>query len=186
MKSIVLRRSIVVCAVVAFSVLACCVLTVRPAVATSSGCLFPPVAATIAERFVAPECEWCRGRRGVTFADAAGTTVRAAAAGVVTFSGIVVGTPYLVIETSSGSKLTYGSMYSPLKPGDTVTRGNTVGVSGGGMYFGVREPGGGATGSSGLVYVDPEPLLGRLVGPVRLVPVDGRPGNKPRTLRLAC
>jgi murein DD-endopeptidase MepM/ murein hydrolase activator NlpD len=142
-----------------------------------ASCLLPPVTAPVADPFREPACPWCPGNRGLTYDVAAGTTVRAAAAGTVTFSGPVAGTFYVVIEHPGGLRATYGELAgSHLTPGDVVVAGATVGRSAGGLHFGLRR---------GDRYIDPAPFLGRLVERARLVPTDG---SAPREvpLRLQC
>ena len=132
------------------------------------GCLLPPVAAPVVDPFRQPACEWCPGNRGLTYAAPAGTAVRAAAAGTVTFSGVVAGTRYVVVEHGVGGlRATYGGLASTsLAAGDVVAAGAIVGRSGAQLHFGLRR---------GETYVDPAPLLGRLVDRPRLVPTDGTP-----------
>ena len=65
-------------------------------------CLRPPVVAPVVDPFREPACEWCPGNRGLTYGAPAGTVVRAAAAGTVSFSGVVAGTRYVVVEHAAG------------------------------------------------------------------------------------
>jgi murein DD-endopeptidase MepM/ murein hydrolase activator NlpD len=140
-----------------------------------SSCLLPPVVAPVADPFREPACPFCAGNRGIEYAVAAGTPVRAASAGTVTFSGVVAGTFYLVVEHADGVRATYGRLTgSHLGVGSPVTGGAIVGVSAGGLHFGLRV---------GERYIDPAPWLGRLVERARLVPTDGsapRPAPPPR------
>jgi hypothetical protein len=134
--------------------------------------------APVADPFREPACPFCAGNRGIEYAVPAGTPVRAAGAGTVTFSGVVAGTFYLVVEHADGVRATYGQLAgSHLGVGSAVTAGAIVGVSAGGLHFGLRV---------GDRYVDPAPWLGRLVERARLVPTDGsapRPAPPPR---LSC
>ena len=119
----------------------------------SPPCLLPPVAAPIVDPFREPLCQWCPGNRGLTYQVRAGTTVRAAAAGTVTFSGVVAGTRYVVVAHADGLRATYGGLSSSaLGAGDAVAAGGVVGTSGDELHFGLRD---------GERYLDPEPLLGR-------------------------
>jgi murein DD-endopeptidase MepM/ murein hydrolase activator NlpD len=135
-----------------------------------SRCLEPPVPAAIAERFREPACPYCAGRRGVTFATRLGDPVRAVAAGSVTFSGVVAGTPYLVVAHDDGLLATYGRIDRTwLRVGQRVRAGQLVAIAGRmPLYVGLREAG---------RYIDPEPLLGTRRFPVRLVPTTG--GRRP-------
>jgi murein DD-endopeptidase MepM/ murein hydrolase activator NlpD len=137
------------------------------------------VEAPIVRTFVAPPCQWCAGHRGITFAATTGTPVRAAAAGTVTFSGVVVDIRYVVVRHADGLMATYGALLSTsLSAGDVVGAGAVVGRSGGELYFGLR------TGPD--QYIDPQPLLGELVVPPYLVPSDGTAGRPPPEPVLRC
>jgi murein DD-endopeptidase MepM/ murein hydrolase activator NlpD len=140
-----------------------------------TSCLLPPVVAPVADPFREPACQWCPGNRGIEYTVPAGTPVRAAAAGIVTFSGPVAGTFYVVVQHGDGVRATYGQLTgSHLAAGDVVVAGAIVGPSAGGLHFGLRV---------GDRYVDPALFIGRLVERVRLVPTDGsapRPAPPPR------
>jgi len=142
-------------------------------------CLLPPVDAPVVDPFREPPCVWCPGNRGLTYAPAAGTAVRAVATGTVTFSGVVAGTRYVVVDHGDGLRATYGGLATTeLTAGDVVVAGSIVGRSAGELHLGLLR---------GDAYVDPTPLIGRLVERPRLVPSDGtppRPGPPPR-LRCA-
>jgi len=155
------------------------VVAVGSSAAMAASCLRPPVEAPIARRFEAPACPYCSGHRGVSYATAAGVVVTAAAAGSVTFAGVVAGTRYVVIRHADGIVATYGGLgRATVGTGDPVAVGAVVGVTGGELYFGLR--------SGPDQYVDPEPFLGRLVVPPYLVPTDGSPGRPPPPARLEC
>ena len=144
-----------------------------------AGCLLPPVIAPITRPFDAPPCPWCAGHRGLTYGVTAGTPVRAAATGTVTFSGVVVDVRYVVVRHADGLLATYGGLTSThLTSGDTVVAGAIVGRSSGELYFGLR------TGPDR--YIDPQPLLGELVVPPYLIPTDGTPGRPPPEPLLRC
>lgn len=129
-------------------------------------CYDPPVAAPIAERFREPACPFCAGRRGITFATRPGDTVRAVAPGVVTFSGRVAGTAYVVVAHDDGLLATYGRFARTwLIAGQRIRVQQAIATAGSSpLHFGLRQSG---------RYVDPEPLLGVRRFPVRLVPTDG-------------
>ena len=59
---------------------------------------------------------------------------------MVTFSGVVAGTRYLVVLQADGLRATYGLLSeSPLSGGDVVVAGAVVGSSTTGLYFGLRD-----------------------------------------------
>lgn len=150
-----------------------------PGRAVASGCLRPPVEVPITRSFEAPPCRWCAGHRGLSYAPPVDTAVRAAAAGTVTFAGVVVDVRYVVIRHAGGVLATYGGLASAtVDIGDRVPAGAVVGWSGGELYFGLR------TGPD--EYIDPEPLLGEMVIPPYLVPVDGSPRRRPPEPQLRC
>jgi murein DD-endopeptidase MepM/ murein hydrolase activator NlpD len=141
-------------------------------------CLLPPVVAPVADPFREPACQWCPGNRGIEYTVSAGTLVRAAAAGVVTFSGPVAGTFYVVVQHADGVRATYGQLAgSHLGAGDVVVAGAIVGSSGDGLHFGLRV---------GDRYLDPALFIGRLVERVRLVPTDGSAPRSAPPPRLEC
>ena len=134
-----------------------------------SPCLEPPVHAAVVDGFRSPWCLWCRGNRGLEYATAPGSPVRAAAGGVVRFAGPVAGTWYVVVGHLSGLRTTYGRLATlAVTAGAVVRAGDLVGTAGNRLFFGVRP----ATGATGR-YLDPSRYLIRLLRPPRLVPVDG-------------
>jgi murein DD-endopeptidase MepM/ murein hydrolase activator NlpD len=166
-------------AMLAATALLCATVPAAPARAESAGCLRPPVDAPINRPFDAPPCPWCAGHRGLTYQTSQGTPVQAAAAGVVTFSGLVVDARYVVVRHGDGLLATYGGLESTtLSSGDRVAAGATIGRSGPELYFGLR------TGPE--TYVDPEPLIGALVVPPYLVPTDGSPPRPPPEPVVRC
>ena len=127
-------------------------------------CLRPPVVAPITDHFRDP-CTYCPGNRGLEYGVAPGVPVRAMATGRVSFSGLVAGIRYLVVDHGDGLRATYGGLRtSHLSTGDAVVAGAVVGVTGATLHVGVRR---------GERYLDPEPLIGRLVIRPYLVPTDG-------------
>ncbi len=132
----------------------------------------PPVDAPIVERFHPPACTWCPGNRGIDYATAPGTPVRASASGLVTFAGPVGGDRFVTIAHADGLRTTYAFLASiSVAAGDRVLQGDVVGTSGTGLHFGVRR---------GDVYLDPELLFAGARAVARLVPLDGRAPARPR------
>jgi murein DD-endopeptidase MepM/ murein hydrolase activator NlpD len=149
----------------------------QPQPARAAGCWPPPVAAPVVEGFDGPECPWCAGHRGLEFAPTRGLAVRAVAAGVVGFAGAVAGRRYVSVDQPDGHRATYGWLTRiAVAEGDTVAAGHIVGTAGERLMFTLRRDG---------VYVDPAPLLGRLVRPPWLVPRHGV-GREPPPARLEC
>jgi murein DD-endopeptidase MepM/ murein hydrolase activator NlpD len=132
----------------------------------------------VVDPFRPPPCPWCSGNRGIEYATALGSPVRAVATGVVTFSGVVAGVRYVVVDVGAGRRVTYGRLdASPLRGGDRVLVGGRIGSTGRGLFFGLRVHG---------EYRDPAPLLGVLVGRPRLVPTDGSAARPAPPPRLRC
>ena len=154
-------------------------MTLLPTAAPTAGpCFWPPVEVPVADHFRDPGCRWCAGNRGLEYDVAPGTPVRALATGMVTFSGVVAGTRYVVITHADGRRATYGRLAGThLAADDVVAAGAVVGTTTTGLYVGLRE---------GEAYVDPEPFIGRLRLLPYLVPLDGTPRRPPPPARLSC
>ena len=147
-------------------------------VAQALPCWQPPVTAPIVDPFRPPECPWCSGNRGIEYGTVSGVRVRAVATGRVTFAGAVAGTVYVVLRHGDGRRVTYANLAgASFDVDDLVVRGQTVGRTAGRFHFGVRV---------GDRYVDPAPMLGRLVHRARLIPNDGSRPNTPPRPRLRC
>jgi murein DD-endopeptidase MepM/ murein hydrolase activator NlpD len=132
----------------------------------------PPVVGPVVERFDPPAKPWAPGNRGIDFAVAPGSPVRAVAAGTVTFAGSVAGSPVVTVSHPGGLRSSY-SFLSRLSvaTGDRVAAGRVLGHSGG------AGPGHGPgvvhlSARRGAGYVDPLPQL-EMVAAVHLVPVGG-------------
>ena len=151
---------------------------VGEAVVRADRCWAPPVSGRVVDGFRPPPCPWCAGNRGIEYATADGSAVRSAEAGVVTFSGDVAGTQYVVVELANGWLLTYGRLASRrVVAGDPVLAGTRLGSTSHEFFFGLRVRG---------EYRDPAPWIGRWIGRPRLVPVDGRSPRPSSTRRLSC
>ncbi len=139
-----------------------------------SACYLPPVSAPVVDPFRAPACTQCAGNRGLEYATTPGTAVTAVAPGVVSFSGVVAGIRYVVVDQPDGYRATYGRLAATTAVvGSAVRVGQIVGTTTAGFYFGLRV---------GETYVDPAPMLGRLRYRPRLIPADGaspRPAPPP-------
>jgi len=155
-------------------------LSVAPASlpAHAAPCWRPPVSGQITDHFRPPACPYCAGNRGIEYRTARNAPVRAVEAGIVTFSGRVASTAYVVIEHRNNWKVTYGRLTETLvERGQRVARGARVGVAGPDFYFGLR---------INDQYRDPETLLGTEIGRPRLVPVDGTARRAVPSSRWAC
>ena len=143
-------------------------------------CLVPPVARPVAEPFVAPECPYCAGHRGVEYATSPGDPVLAASTGVVTFAGEVAGVRWVVVTDLPGRRVSYGYLRtSAVVSGASVVVGEVVGTASDRLYLGVRQDD---------TPVDPGPLLTATVAisRSRLVPVDGSPARPAPVVARAC
>ena len=141
-------------------------------------CWTPPVTARVTDPFREPGCAWCAGNRGIEYGTVAGERVSAVATGRVTYAGTIAGRTYVVVRVADGRRVTYGNLASEsFDVGDLVIRGQLVGRAAGRFHLGVRV---------GDRYVDPAPMIGRLVHRPRLVPEDGSPANPGRPPRLRC
>jgi hypothetical protein len=140
-----------------------------------STCYLPPVPAPVAVGFVAPACRYCPGHRGNEYHLPVGTSVTAAAAGTVTFSGVVAGTRYLVVLHPDGISATYGMLRTAFaRIGDQILTGQVVGASTDRLYFGLR--------TDDDTPIDPSELLAVATRRARLVPSNGSAG-RPAVLR---
>lgn len=153
-------------------------LSAVPAVAEAAPCWQPPVVAPVIDPFRPPACRWCPGNRGIEYSTRPGTSVRAVAAGTVSFAGSVAGTRYVVVVHADGWRATYGDLArTEVGTGDVVVARSVVGVAGSRLHFGVRD---------GSQYLDPTPYLGAWAYRVRLVPLDGSPPASAGRARLTC
>lgn len=152
------------------------VMTALIPVGPAQECLVPPVWAPVAVAFRLPKCPYCTGQRGIEYAIGAVEPVRAAASGRVIFSGIVVGTRYVVVDQEGGLLATYGMLGDiSVRVGAVVRPGQLIGHASSRLYFGIRRSG---------EYIDPVPLFARISLPHRLVPIDGS-SPRPTRHRLA-
>ena len=134
-----------------------------------------PVDGRVVRPFAEPSSAYAPGHRGIDLAAPAGTAVRAAGAGTVTFAGDVAGALHVVVTHRDGLRTSYSFLADvTVAVGDAVTTSAVVGHSGGSdldsghgpdtLHFGLRV---------GERYVDPLLLFQPrdLTELVRLVPV---------------
>ncbi|WP_367119085.1 murein hydrolase activator EnvC [uncultured Corynebacterium sp.] len=132
-----------------------------------------PVPGTVLVPADIPAQNWMPGHRGVDLDAAPGTPVRSGAAGTVRFAGVVAGTPTVSVDHGNGLRTTYEPVLARVGPGDTVGRGDVLGILADGAALpesARRDPGlhWGAVQGPPVAeperYVDPLTLL----GPVRV------------------
>ena len=82
-------------------------------------------ARSVLRPFTAPPTRYAAGHRGI---DIAGEVVLAPADGVVHFAGVVVDRPVLSLDHTSGVLSSYEPVITHLRTGDTVHRGEVIGV----------------------------------------------------------
>ncbi len=147
-------------------------------VVSAARCWRAPVDAPISDPYRQPACRWCPGNRGIKYDTPPGAAVFAVATGRVTFVGSVAGTEFVVIRDVDGLRVTYGNITgNQIKRGDLVIRGVQVGLTAGPFHFGVRDE---------ARYIDPTPMIGRLVYSPRLIPHDGSAAAGARKPKLRC
>src|SRR5438552_17907861 len=132
----------------------------------------PPVGAPVADAFRPPAEPWGAGNRGLAYATAPGATVRASAAGEVTFAGQVGGSLHVVVLHDDGIRTSYSFLRTiAVQRGDHVRQGQPVGTTGDTTFhFGAR---------AGDAYIDPALLFAAGPPQVFLVPDhERRPGSE--------
>ncbi|WP_159707888.1 M23 family metallopeptidase [Arthrobacter sp. 18067] len=83
---------------------------------------------SVLRTFDPPDKPWLSGHRGVDIGPASdGGPVTAPSDGVVTFAGVVVDRPVITIDQGAGLKSSFEPVSSDLKPGDHVSKGQTIG-----------------------------------------------------------
>ena len=161
-----MRKLLLLCAVFAFAM---------PGPARAAGDWSWPVIGPVIRGFDPPDSPFGSGHRGIDIAAAAGASVRAPAAGKVTFAGPVGGRLFLTIDHGGGLESTYSWLDALVaRRGDLVSRGQPIGRSGTGhpgegvphLHFGVKLLD---------VYVDPLDYLGPVDVSrfIRLAPLEG-------------
>ncbi|GAA3025301.1 hypothetical protein GCM10020229_40730 [Kitasatospora albolonga] len=148
---------------------------IRPAVGPGPGRAWPVGGRSgLLQRFDPPPVRWAAGHRGVDLAASLGDTVRAAAPGVVSFSGMVGGRPVVTVTHPGSGSPALRTTYLPvtgLPVGTAVSAGQPIGVLAVGaghcasdcLHWGLLR---------GKRYLDPLALLG--TGRARLLPLDVR------------
>lgn len=135
------------------------ILPVLPVRSAPAQPLIPPVDGAVAVPFREPEHAFAPGHRGIDYAVARGTRVRAAGAGMVTFAGRVADTLAITISHPGGYDTTYSSLSAlSVERGDLVRDGTWIGAAGSahpggsdGVHLAVKR---------GERYLDPALFLG--------------------------
>lgn len=78
--------------------------------------------------FDPPAQRWLAGHRGADLAARVGNTVLAPAGGIVSYAGIVVDRPVLVIDHGSGLKSSFEPVRTDLVPGSIVSAREEIGI----------------------------------------------------------
>lgn len=78
--------------------------------------------------FAPPAKPWLSGHRGVDLQGTEGAAVLAPTTGVITYSGFLVDRGVITLTTPDGLKISFEPVISPLKVGQTVTQGQSLGV----------------------------------------------------------
>lgn len=127
--------------------------------------------------FRPPTSPYGPGNRGIDYATAVGTAVRAASDGEVVFAGNVGGSLHVVVLHGDGLRSSYSFLRTAeVRRGEQVLAGQPVGTSGERFHFGVRV---------GEEYVDPLALLaGARPVRVRLVADPVGPAPEPEERRV--
>jgi murein DD-endopeptidase MepM/ murein hydrolase activator NlpD len=119
-----------------------------------------PVDAAVVDGFRPPPTPYAAGNRGIDLDTRVGQPVMAAAGGVVLFAGAVGRSFHVVVLHADGLRTSYSFLHRvDVRRGDHVRQGDTIGLAGETLHFGLRD---------GAAYLDPRAVLGRR-GPPRLV-----------------
>jgi hypothetical protein len=131
----------------------------------------PPVDAPIADPFRPPAGPYGAGNRGLEYATAPGSPVRASAAGTVVFAGQVGGALHVTILHPDQVRTSYSFLATiEVVSGAEVRLGDRIGTSGARLHFGAR---------TGDAYFDPASLFTGTVAEVELLPFEVPPGSTP-------
>ncbi len=89
-----------------------------------------PTVSGVLRAFDKPEHNWLAGHRGVDLDLAVGDPIRSAGIGVVSFSGMVAGTPTISITHPDGTRTTYQPAHPLVTQGQHVNEGEVIGTLG--------------------------------------------------------
>lgn len=126
-----------------------------------------PVDGAILDPWHASSNPYGPGHRGVDLEVEAGTVVRATADGVVGFAGVVAGQGWASVDHTGGLRTTVGPLaVVAVRAGESVRQGTVLGTAAATAHADARTPRTARLHVSARVhgtYVDPAPLVGRLV-----------------------
>ncbi|MGH9282730.1 MAG: murein hydrolase activator EnvC family protein, partial [Acidimicrobiales bacterium] len=112
----------------------------------------PPADGVVVDGFRPPATPYGPGNRGVEYATAEGSPVRAAAGGQVAFAGRVGRSQHVVVLHADGIRTSYSFLASvAVRRGQRVAAGQDLGTTSASVHFGAR---------AGDAYLDPLVLLG--------------------------
>ena len=126
---------------------------------------------TVVHGFVVGPARWSPGHRGVDLAAGAGAAIRAPAAGIVHFTGVIAGRPVLSIDHGAGLFSSFEPALTALHQGQRVEQGAAIGRVGAGpthcapmvcLHWGVRKDG---------RYINPLLMVPGTRGPPVLLPL---------------
>lgn len=153
-------------------------LATQAATAAPIGGRQPPLPGAVLRGFVVGEQNWEPGHRGVDLAGAPGDPVMAAAAGRISWSGVIAGVPMVTVQHPDGIRTTYQPVLALALVDDQVSAGQVIGTLQAGhclesacLHWGVRD---------GDRYLDPLAWLGGWQdAEVRLLPRSAQPRQLP-------
>ena len=152
--------------------LALLLLVPPPAAGAAEGLVLePPLEGRVVRGFDAPPSPYAAGHRGVDLAARAGSAVRAAAAGMVYFAGVVAGIGSVSVDHGNGWRTTYQSVIPSVVAGEVVAAGDRIGTLTAGhcpatdcLHWGLTD---------GERYLDPSAYAAQPV--IRLLPAGSQP-----------
>lgn len=133
--------------------------------------LQPPVPGRSVVLFDGAVTRYSAGHRGVDLAATPGQTVRASAAGIVLFAGMVAGRPTISVDHGGGVRTTYTPAVASVARGAGVEQGQVIGFVGSDAHCRSRCLHWGLT--DGMDHFDPMAHL--LVPAIRLLPRGSTP-----------
>ncbi len=113
------------------------IVTATSPAAASPGWVAPLDSVDLLSEFSPPAQRWLAGHRGVDLTARPGQTVMAAGSGRVSFVGDIAGRGVVTV-THGDLRTTYEPVVATVAPGQTISRGQSIGVIGSGGHCDVR------------------------------------------------